>query len=143
MFVDLFFRFLSTVSFALLVNVPKSEFLWCGLIGMLSWLVVLLVGENLPLYFGIYLAACCVTLFSRILPRIRRMPMTTYLVPGIIPLVPGGAMYLTMYEILSGEQASAVAIGLSSLQTAGLICLGIVTMLSLPAVLFEKIKPTI
>lgn len=136
MILELFFRFLATVCFALLFNVPRSELVWCGLGGMISWLVVLLVGENMSVYFGIYVAAGFVTLFGRMLAGVRKMPMTMYLVPGIIPLVPGGAVYLTMYEIISGEQASALTIGISSLQTAGLLCLGIVTVLSLPQKLF-------
>ena len=137
MLVELFFRFVATVCFAVLFNVPRREFLWCGLAGMTSWLVVLLVGENMPVYFGIYVAACFVTLFARMLAGLRKMPVTVYIVPGIIPLVPGGSVYLTMYEIISGQQASAVTIGLSAMQTAGLICLGIVTVLSLPQAFFN------
>ena len=136
----LIFCFVATVSFAVVFNVPRSEFVTCGFIGTLGWSVSFMFRENVSLFLGIFLAACCVTLLSRVFARLRQCPMTLYLVPGIIPLVPGGAIYNTMYAIITGEQASAAMIGINTLQTAGSICLGILTIFALPGSMFEKLK---
>ena len=136
----LIFCFVATVSFAVVFNVPRSEFVTCGIIGTISWSVSYMLRDHVSMFFGIFLAACCVTLFSRAFARMRQCPITLYLVPGIIPLVPGGAIYNTMYAIITGEQTSAAMIGINTLQTAGAICLGILAIFALPAKLFDKFK---
>jgi len=140
MLLYLFFCFLATISFAIIFNVPRSEFLTCGFIGTAGWLVSYVFRENVSLFFGIFLASCCITLLSRLFARLRKCPLNLYLVPGIIPLVPGGAIYHTMYAVIIGEQTSAVHIGINTLQTAGSICLGILTIFALPGWLFDEVK---
>jgi len=135
----LIFCFIATVSFAVVFNVPRSEFWTCGLIGTLGWSVGFVFRDG-AIFFGIFLAACCVALLSRLFALFRRCPLTLYMVPGIIPLVPGGAIYTTMYAIISGEQTSAAMVGINTLQTAGSICLGILAVLALPGSVFERIK---
>jgi len=136
----LLFCFLATVCFAIVFNVPRSEFLTCGFVGTISWFVSFVFRDGGSLFLGIFLAACCVTLLSRVFARLRRSPLNLYLVPGIIPLVPGGAIYNTMYAVITGEQTSAVLIGINTLQTAGSICLGILTIFALPGWLFDEVK---
>ena len=136
----LIFCFIATICFAIIFNVPRSEFITCGFIGTAGWIISFLFRENLMMFLGIFMAACCITVLSRIFARIRHFPFTVYLVPGIISLVPGGALYNAMYAIISGEQASAILIGIDTLQTAGSICLGILTIFSLPASLFDRIN---
>lgn len=131
---------MATICFAVVFNVPRSEFVTCGFIGTLGWFISFLFRENVSLFFGIFMAACCVALLSRVFARLRHCPLTLYLVPGIIPLVPGGALYNAMYAIISGEQTSAALVGINTLQTAGSICLGILTVFALPGSLIDKVK---
>jgi len=134
----LVFCFLAIMCFAIIFNVPRSEFLTCGLIGTAGWTVSFFFRESTMMFFGIFLAACCITILSRIFARVRHSPLTVYLVPGILPLVPGGAAYNTMYAILLGEQASAALLAINTLQTAASICLGILTVFAFPAHWFDN-----
>lgn len=52
-------------------------------------------------------------------------PATVYLVPGLLPLVPGGGMFQTMRAAVQGNLEEALALGLSTLTAAGAIALGV------------------
>ncbi len=72
------------------------------------------------------LAALVGAIFSETVARITKAPVPVYLLPCIIPLVPGGALYETMSRLVSGEYAEAGAFGLKTLQIAVGIAGGII-----------------
>ena len=48
-------------------------------------------------------AAFIVYLWAEIMARVLKAPSNTYLIPGIIPLLPGGPLYYTMSAIVEGN----------------------------------------
>lgn len=90
--------------FALLFRVRKGRILWAALGGGLVCVVYVIClkyfshefFQNLfPALFG--------AVYSEIMARITKSPNTTYLACSIIPLVPGGKLYYTMYYFIVGE----------------------------------------
>lgn len=73
------------------------------------------------------LAALAGAVFAEITARLTKAPVPVYLLPGLIPLVPGGALYETMSHLVSGDYAGAGAFGLKTLQIAVGIAGGIIT----------------
>ena len=67
-------------------------------------------------------AATAICLWSETLARVRKAPANIFLIPGIIPLLPGGALYYTMNALISGDVATVIQKG----QETGLVALGIV-----------------
>ena len=63
------------------------------------------------------LAEFCAVVFKK--------PATVYIVPGIIPLVPGGGMYETMLMAVLGNAESASATGFKTVSAAAAIAVGI------------------
>lgn len=118
---------LCTLGFSILFYVHPRRLLVATLGGVLTTGVYLLGvrfigGELLPNLLGALVGAG----FSEIMGRLTKVPVPVYMVPGIIPLVPGGALYATMFNFVSGNYASAAASGLQTLRIALGIAGGIV-----------------
>ena len=101
-FLEMFVAFAATMAFAVIFNVSRSELIFCGIAGLVAegvYLFTLRISDETAL--AIFVASIAVTVLSRILANIRRMPVTVYLISGIISLVPGAGMYNTVYNIIA------------------------------------------
>lgn len=95
--------FCACVGFALAFNIRKG-ILICGAGAALGWLAYLLgldfLGNDL---LAAFVAAMIISLFSEIMSRIRRCPVTGYLQVALLPLVPGAGIYDSMRYCVAGE----------------------------------------
>lgn len=92
------------------------------------------VGEDfIDNFVSTVFAACA----AEVLARVFKAPSTIFLVPAIIVLVPGGALYYAMDGIVMGEMADAVSFG----KSGGLTLLGISVGISVVTALFQIIHP--
>lgn len=131
--------FFGTIGFSIIFNVPPKELLYCAIVGALGWLIFqLIITNNEQAYIMATLfSAMIVTFFSRFLSSLRKMPATVYIIPGIIPLVPGAGIYYTMFYIVSGDNNTALLTGIESVAIAGSITIGLLIILSLPQKMFR------
>ena len=68
-----------------------------GAVGFAFYLLIFKLTKSL--FFANFAAAFLIYLYARIL----KAPSNVFLVPGIIPLLPGGALYYTMYGIVNSN----------------------------------------
>jgi uncharacterized membrane protein YjjB (DUF3815 family) len=130
---------IATMGFSVIFNVPKKELIFCGLTGAAGWLIFMVVtnaSDTASATAATFFAAATVTAFARILSTMRKMPSSLYMVPGIIPLVPGIRIYFTMFYVINGDNTQALLEGIEALKLAGVIAIGLLTVLSLPRRLF-------
>lgn len=92
--------FLACVGFTLVFNIHGVGKLICGVGGALGWLVYLLAGKTI---FAAFLASMSIGLYSEVMARLRRCPVTGYLLVALLPLVPGGGIYYAMSYCVSGD----------------------------------------
>ena len=88
------------VAFTFVFNIHGWGKLICGAGGALGWLVYLLCGQSVPAAF---LAAVSISLFSEVMARVRRCPVTGYLQVALLPLVPGAGIYNAMRYCVDGQ----------------------------------------
>ncbi len=97
---------LGTVGFALLFRVSKRNLPFAALGGLLTYLVyesiMLIDGGALVAAFA---AALFMSLYSETLARLLRAPAPVFLLPCAIPIVPGGALYHTIYNLLNYNES--------------------------------------
>ena len=72
----------------------------CGVGGALGWLIYLLGGSTI---LAAFLASAAIGLYSEMMARLRRCPVTGYLLVALLPLVPGGGIYFAMSYCVSGD----------------------------------------
>lgn len=131
------YAFLACTGFCFVFNIHGRGILICGLGGALGWLVYLLaafVTPNVILRF--LLAAIVITLFSEIMARIRRCPVTGYLIIALLPLVPGSGIYEAMLHCVRGDTQLFLSALLRTFGIAGALALGTVLGSSAMRILF-------
>ena len=95
MALKLFLALFATAGYALLVNVPRRLLLPAALGGMLSWGVYLLLKGRIESTF--YLL---VLVGAEAAAKLARAPATIFLIPALIPLVPGSYVYYMMSALV-------------------------------------------
>ena len=105
-----------TLSFAILFACPRRTLPYCGLAGAVASL----------------LAVIPLTLLARILAMTLRTPVTVFLLTGIFPLVPGAGIYYSAYYFIQGNNALALANGISTFKIAVALAVGIALVLGIP-----------
>lgn len=115
---------IGTFGFALFTHIRTRLLPAATLGGLLSWAVYLLVYYFSPnLFLSNLVAAVAVYIWSEIMARIMKAPVTIFLVPGIIPLLPGSYLYYTTLALLNKETAEFQSYGISTIAvTMGIAC---------------------
>ena len=114
-----------TLSFAILFACPRRTLPYCGLVGAVGWLVY-----EIAVLFG--MEAFAASLLARILAITLRTPVTVFLLTGIFPLVPGAGIYYSAYYFIQGENALALANGITTFKIAVALAVGIALVLGIP-----------
>lgn len=127
MLVEVMAALLSSFGFGILFNIKGKKIIFAAIAGALGWF-----SYKLSLNFGfsevisLFLAAVTFSIFSEICARILKSPVTTFIICALIPLVPGGGMYYTMVEAISGNALKSLEVALDTLASAGALALGVV-----------------
>lgn len=129
LFTDLFlpcvYAFLACVGFCFIFNIHGPGILICGCGGALGWMIYLLSAFILPnAIFQCLMAAIAITVFSEVMARVRRCPVTGYLIIALLPLVPGGGIYETMRHCVQGDTQLFLSALLRTFGLAGALALG-------------------
>jgi uncharacterized membrane protein YjjP (DUF1212 family) len=115
-----FFGFFPTFAFCILFNVPKKHMAAASIIGGAGfWLYIYCTGIGYSVILAGVLSAGLVAFLGEIASRAGKDATTLFIIPGIIPLVPGTGMYKTMSFILDNDFNNAIATGSETLLFAG------------------------
>lgn len=130
-----FYAFLSTLGFAVLFNVPKSSFVKSGLTGGIGWIIFLLTKNLSGSVIGsTFLASFVIAFIGEFFAIIDKNPITVYIIPGIIPLVPGLGLYNTMLSIVEKDFTLAANYGSEVLLISVAISGALVIVLSINSI---------
>ena len=125
------FALFTTFGFCILFHVPLRCMFPAAAIGGLGWFAYQLLMElGLGLTASVFLAACLVALLADICSRLIKEAATVFVIPGILPLVPGSGIYYTMFHFIRGNMDKAAAWGTRTLMIAGAIALGLLVIAS-------------
>ncbi|MBU3175086.1 threonine/serine exporter family protein [Clostridium estertheticum] len=140
MILNSFYAFLSSLCFGVLFNIRGKNLIIASLGGGLAWLTYLISGRlQTSLVFSLFLASIVGSIYSEIMARLYKNPVTMFVICAIIPLVPGGGMYYATLEAVKGNFTVALTKGAETLFSAGAIAVGIVLVASISTI-FKKIK---
>jgi uncharacterized membrane protein YjjB (DUF3815 family) len=141
MMLQVCYALLASLSFGLLFNVRGIALLLSALGGGVGWGAYLalfaLSGKTVLSFF---VASSAISIYADSVARVRRDPVTIYLVPALIPIVPGSGMYYTVYEFLQGNTDRAVSSLLETFSIAIAIAIGIALASSVHWLVFRGRK---
>lgn len=111
-----------------------------GVVYQCPWRAVLLAGLLAAVGWGVYAAlakvahlmilpdfagALAVGALAEVAAVWRRQPVSLFVVPAIIPFVPGYTAYQSMLTLIRGHFVSGLGLGLSAIVVAGSLAVGL------------------
>ena len=132
LFLPCLYAFLASAAFAILFNVHHFGIVVCGMGGTIGWLVYLLAAPYFqsPIMQSFF-AALAISAYSEIMSRVRKCPVTGYLIIAFFPLVPGGGIYYTMRYCMAGNKEMFYAKAMETFGIAGALALGVLIVSSI------------
>ena len=126
-FLPCVYAFLACAGFCVLYNIHAAGIFFCSLGGALGWLVYLLTADATGGNDMVQslLASLAISTYAEVMARVRKYPTTSYVIIGILPLVPGAGIYYTMEYAVAGETELFLSSFLHTLGLAGSMALGI------------------
>lgn len=102
------FACISAGAFAALFHISPRHLPLAALGGLLSWAAYLLLGNLVPdLFYRILLVSILTAAYAEIVARVRKAPATLFLLPALIPLVPGSYVYYMMLSLVMSHPQDA------------------------------------
>ncbi len=114
-------------AFSLIYNIHGKNIYVASVCGAFSYAVYLVVtmftdSLVLPNFF----AGAAIALYAELAAMIFKAPITVYLVPGFIPLVPGFTIYKAMEATLQGDLSAGGTGLINTVKIGGAIALGLI-----------------
>lgn len=137
----MFASLLCTFAFGIIFNVRKERLIYASIIGMFAGLVwQLCVNLNFGFIVSQFFAAVTLSGLSEYFSRKIKTPVTTFIICSLIPLVPGGGMYLAMRAIMESNSELGNRILLETLEQSGALTLGIVVVSTISVLIKKRYK---
>ncbi|WP_346884172.1 threonine/serine exporter family protein [Clostridium sp. UBA4395] len=121
--------YIGSLGFALLFNIKKERILYASIGGIITWCIYLLSFYYCnDIFISNMIASILGTAYSELLARIHKAPTTVFLLPSIVPLVPGGSLYYSMSYAVTGNKIKFDLYALNTLKTSLGIAVGIIVV---------------
>jgi uncharacterized membrane protein YjjB (DUF3815 family) len=141
MILSFIYSFFTTIGFSVLFNIPRHEMIYAGLCGGSGWMInTLLKDYGVSNIFSAFVGALVVGILAEIFAKLRKMPATVFVSPGIIPLVPGYGLYFTMLSVIEKNYDEAIRVGFETLMMASVIATAIILSTTFGKLLRRKKK---
>lgn len=131
--------FIATFGFGILFNIKGNKLVLAAIGGTIGGVVYTLskdiyASEVMALFFS----SMAFSLYSEVLARICKTPVTTFIICALIPLVPGKGMYQTMVKAVEGDALGALQTGVETISYAGALALGIILVSTIMRFILKK-----
>ena len=121
--------FSSIIAFSIVFGMPKNLLKYATIVGVVSWVIYsYLLYIEVDIVLQAFITGLIVAGMSHIFARVLKAPVTIFLVPGILPLVPGGPIYRSVYYFINDNSNLGNMYFTQTLQIAGAIAMSIFIM---------------
>ncbi|MGO2117804.1 MAG: threonine/serine exporter family protein [Fusobacterium sp.] len=132
---------ITSLCFGVFLSVPKIDLIVGGIIGGISWaLYVFLMEISGEIILPYFISTLTIGILGNLSSKITKRPIFLYMLPGIIPLVPGYSLYYTMFYIVTEDYSLALHKGIETLFIAFSISSGLIVSESLKKILNNLLK---
>ena len=99
---------IAVIGFGVVLKVPRRFLIWAGLDGAVGWFIYLIVEAYAGSMLGsTFLGAAGIAVGAHLCARIFKTPVTIFMIPANLTIVPGAGMYRIVYYILRSEHEMA------------------------------------
>jgi uncharacterized membrane protein YjjB (DUF3815 family) len=118
-----------TMGIILQFGIEKRVILWALISSILccgGYEITYLLGGDL--FISSFVGSAISAAFSDVMAHYVKVPATVMIIPGIVPLVPGGKLYYTMLGAVSSDKAMYAENGKDALLIAAGLAMGIIAV---------------
>ena len=131
-FIQILMSAAGSLGFSVLYNVRGRRLFLEALGGGLSWAMFLLLEPVLSsVTIRYFLCAAFAATYAEILARKLKTPATTFLIPAIIPHIPGGALYQAMQLAVNNNLSASMEQAFYTAKLALALAMGTIAVLSI------------
>lgn len=95
---------LAVISFAVILRVPRRFLLLAGVDGAIGGFTYLLIEKMTgSVLIATFVGAIVISVIAHIFARVFKTPVTMFLIPANMTIVPGAGMYRIVYYILNSD----------------------------------------
>ncbi len=122
---------IGSLGFSIMFNIHGPGIALCIAGGVATWGV-----HSLCVYLGVdemiayLISSTFAAIYAETMARIRKCPVTCYLIIGLIVLIPGSSLYYTINYIVRGDMENFSRKGIATISIAGLMAAGILLVSS-------------
>ena len=135
MIIQVIGAFVAAAVLPIIFGIPKRHILADGVVGALGWLCYLLVAQKLTVVMATLFASMLVAFLSNLIAKVMKAPVTVFLIPGILSMVPGTSIYRVIYYMMHNDTDSTRYYLIETLQIAGMIVFAILIIETLFSVI--------
>ena len=124
---------IGTAGFSLFFHIRLRNLPVATIGGVIGWIVYLLSDHFIGgVLISSMLAAFVVCMWSEIMARVMKAPANVFMIPGLIPIIPGSGLYQTMRAMLNKDSTALAAHG----SETGLTMIGLAVGIVAVSILF-------
>ena len=124
--IQLLMAYLGSLGFGGLYNLHGRKLQFAAVGGFLAWGVYLLINQLTPSpYPCAFVSSVALTLYSELMARWHKTPVTIFLVTSAIPLIPGAGLYRCVSALMLKDIERATDQGMYALFFAASMAAGI------------------
>lgn len=130
--IQVLMAFGGTWGFSVFFHIDKKKLIPVSTAGAFTWILYLIsrhLGASEML--GLFLASVASSVMAEIFARVMKAPSTVFVIPILVPLIPGGNLYYTMSHLVLGDTAKFNTFLRLVLWEASSIALGVIVVLSI------------
>ncbi|GEQ06059.1 threonine/serine exporter family protein [Staphylococcus gallinarum] len=119
--------FCASYFFNVIYDAPKKLFIPAGFAGAMGYMVYFVLTESFHMdsIYTSLLGSLTLGLLSHIMSRIFKAPVVIFMIPGIIPLVPGSIAFRATQQLVTLQFTDATNTFIRAILVAGAIALGL------------------
>ncbi|MGO1579861.1 MAG: threonine/serine exporter family protein [Peptoniphilaceae bacterium] len=117
----------ATMGFLFYFNCPRKAIPISCFFSGLAWLIYKIIILKYSNYFlAGFTSAFILGLIGESAARILKKPATIFILPGLIPMVPGAGMYYSMYYLIYEDYSSFQNVAIETFYISSSLAIGIV-----------------
>ena len=110
--------FFLSAAIGIMYRIPRKLVFYAGIVGVIAWIGKISVesGFHSPI-FATFVGSVAIGFSAEALARLLKKPASIFIIPGFIPLVPGGSAYNTIVSMVQGDYVNGVTMGMKTILT--------------------------
>lgn len=124
--IQVFTALLGSLGFSIIFKMKRRHLPAACIGGGATWVVYLLcVHFGLDIFFANLIATLFASAYSEIVRNLCKTPRTVFVIPAVVPLIPGSSLYYAMSAVVAENESLAADYAVQTGLVAGAIAFGI------------------